>query len=337
MILVTGGTGLVGSHLIYQLTLENNAIRATHRADSDIERVKLLFKFYSKDFNELFKKIEWIEADLNNLSQLQDAFKDISFVYHCAAYISFDPSRYETLRRVNIRGTANIVNLCINNKIKKLCHVSSVATLGYNIKEIDENNYWDGNKHKSAYAISKYGAEMEVWRGVQEGVKSVIINPGVIIGPGFSKSAFGTIIKMVTNKKRFHTCGKTGYVDVRDIANIMIRLMNSKIENERYILVNKNLSYKKVIDMVSSNLGMKNKSTFVSKSKLKIALVFDLVSSKFFNKERKLSKALYKTLTRNFNYSSKKIKKNLNFEFTSILETFEKSCQFYSQEKSSWK
>ena len=337
MILVTGGTGLVGSHLIYQLTLENNVIRATHRADSDIERVKLLFKFYSKDFNQLFKKIEWIEADLNNLSQLQDAFKDISFVYHCAAYISFDPSRYETLRRVNIRGTANIVNLCINNKIKKLCHVSSVATLGYNIKEIDENNYWDGNKHKSAYAISKYGAEMEVWRGVQEGVKSVIINPGVIIGPGFSKSAFGTIIKMVTNKKRFHTCGKTGYVDVRDIANIMIRLMNSKIENERYILVNKNLSYKKVIDMVSSNLGMKNKSTFVSKSKLKIALVFDLVSSKFFNKERKLSKALCKSLTRNFNYSSKKIKKSLNFEFTSILETFEKSCQFYSQEKSSWK
>ena len=337
MILVTGGTGLVGSHLIYQLTLENNVIRATHRADSDIERVKLLFKFYSKDFNELFKKIEWIEADLNNLLQLQDAFKDISFVYHCAAYISFDPSRYEILRRVNIRGTANIVNLCINNKIKKLCHVSSVATLGYNIKEIDENNYWDGNKHKSAYAISKYGAEMEVWRGVQEGVKSVIINPGVIIGPGFSKSAFGTIIKMVTNKKRFHTCGKTGYVDVRDIANIMIRLMNSKIENERYILVNKNLSYKKVIDMVSSNLGMKNKSTFVSKSKLKIALVFDLVSSKFFSKERKLSKALCKTLTRKFNYSSKKIKKNLNFEFTSILETFEKSCQFYSQEKSSLK
>jgi nucleoside-diphosphate-sugar epimerase len=337
MILVTGGTGLVGSHLIYQLTLENNVIRATHRADSDIERVKLLFKFYSKDFNQLFKKIEWIEADLNNLSQLQDAFKDISFVYHCAACISFDPSRYETLRRVNIRGTANIVNLCIKNKIKKLCHVSSVATLGYNIKEIDENNYWDGNKHKSAYAISKYGAEMEVWRGVQEGVKSVIINPGVIIGPGFSKSAFGTIIKMVTNKKRFHTCGKTGYVDVRDISNIMIRLMNSKIENERYILVNKNLSYKKVIDMVSSNLGLKNKSTFVSKSKLKIALVFDLVSSKFFNKERRLSKALCKTLTRNFNYSSKKIKKNLNFEFTSILETFEKSCQFYSQEKSSWK
>ena len=337
MILVTGGTGLVGSHLIYQLTLENNVIRATHRADSDIERVKLLFKFYSKNFNQLFKKIEWIEADLNNLSQLQDAFKDISFVYHCAAYISFDPSKYETLRRVNIRGTANIVNLCIKNKIKKLCHVSSVATLGYNIKEIDENNYWDGNKHKSAYAISKYGAEMEVWRGVQEGVKSVIINPGVIIGPGFSKSAFGKIIKMVTKKKRFHTCGKTGYVDVRDIANIMIRLMNSKIENERYIVVNKNLSYKRVIDIVSSNLGLKNKSTFLSKSKLKIALMLDLVSSKFLNKERKLSKALCKTLTRNFNYSSKKIKKSLSFQFTSILETFEKSCQFYSQEKSSWK
>lgn len=337
MILVTGGTGLVGSHLMYQLTLENNVIRATHRANSDIERVKLLFKFYSKDFNKLFKKIEWIEADLNNLSQLQDAFKDISSVYHCAAYISFDPSRYKTLRRVNITGTANIVNLCIKNKIKKLCHVSSVATLGYNIKEIDENNYWDGNKHKSAYAISKYGAEMEVWRGVQEGVKSVIINPGVIIGPGFSKSAFGKIIKMVTKKKRFHTCGKTGYVDVRDIANIMIRLMNSKIENERYIVVNKNLSYKRVIDIVSSNLGLKNKSTFLSKSKLKIALILDIVSSKFLNKERKLSKALCKTLTRNFNYSSKKIKKSLSFEFTSILETFEKSCQFYSQEKSSWK
>ena len=113
--------------------------------------------------------------------------------------------------------------------------------------------------------------------------------------------------------------------------------MNSKIENERYIVVNKNLSYKKVIDIVSSNLGLKNKSKFLSKSKLKIALILDIVSSKFLNKERKLSKALCKTLTRNFNYSSKKIKKSLSFEFTSILETFEKSYQFYSQEKSSWK
>jgi len=335
MILVTGGTGLVGSHLLYQLALKNNVIRATHRVDSDTERVKLLFKFYSKNFNHLFEKIKWVEADINNLPQLEDAFCGISYVYHCAGYISFDPSRYRTLRRVNIKGTSNIVNLCIKNKIRKLCYVSSVASLGYNSKKIDENNFWDGNKDKSSYAISKYGGEMEVWRGAQEGIKSIIVNPGIIVGPGFWNSAIGLIFKMVINKKRFHTNSKTGYIGVEDVVNAMICLMNSKIENERYILVNEILSYKKVIKIVSNLCGYDYKSTYMSKFKLKIFLILDLILSKFLNRERRLNKTLIKTFSRDFNYSSEKIKKKLNgFEFTSIHESFEKSCQFYSQERS---
>ena len=128
MILVTGGTGLVGSHLLYQLTLKDNIIKATYRSNSDVEHVRSLFEYYSKISTKLFNKIKWIEADLNNLPKLQIAFEGVSHVYHCAAYISFDPSKNKKLRRINIKGTANIVNLCVTNKIKKLCHVCLLYT-----------------------------------------------------------------------------------------------------------------------------------------------------------------------------------------------------------------
>lgn len=338
MILVTGGTGLVGSHLLYQLTLKYNIIKATYRSNSDVEHVRSLFEYYSKISTKLFNKIKWVEADLNNLPQLKIAFEGVSHVYHCAAYISFDPSRNKKLRRINIKGTANIVNLCIINKIKKLCHVSSIATIGFDCEKINEENRWDGNKNKSEYSISKYGAEMEVWRGTQEGINSIVVNPGVIIGPGFSRSAYGVVYNMVKNKRRFHTKGKTGYIDVFDVVNSMIYLMNSKISNEKYILVNENLSYKKVNTIISNSMKIDNKSTYVSKFKLYLILFFDLLISKILRRERKLSKALCNTLTKNYNYSSDKIKKTMHeFEFTPIIESFEKSYQYYSQEKFSSK
>ncbi len=200
MILVTGGTGLVGAHLLLHL-LENGEqnLRAIYRKENQIQKTKSLFELYKK--GNLFQQIEWFQADIIDIPSLEIAFQNVDYVYHCAAKISFNPSEEEELRKVNIEGTANIVNFCIDKKVKKLCHVSSIATLGdlgQNETIITEATEWNPEVLHSDYAISKYGGEMEVWRGHQEGLNVVIVNPGVIFGPGFwnqGSGAFFTSIK----------------------------------------------------------------------------------------------------------------------------------------------
>ncbi len=192
MILVTGGTGLVGSHLLYHLLQENDSVRAIHQKNSDFNAVKKVFQFYGAETDALFNKIRWVEAGLNDIPELEKAFDSVTYVYHCAALVSFDSKDYQKLRRINIDGTTNIVNLCISHHIEKLCFVSSVAAIenGVEGELMDESDSWNNETDKSDYAITKYGAEMEVWRASQEEIPVVIINPGVILGIGFLAKRF---------------------------------------------------------------------------------------------------------------------------------------------------
>lgn len=330
MILVTGGTGLVGSHLLLKLAQQGKKIRATYRKGSNLERVKIIFSYYSKNAVELFDVIEWIEADLNDIPKLTLAFEDITCVYHCAAYISFDPSDYKKLRNANIKGTANIVNLCISNAVKKLCYVSSIATLGHHSKSINEENYWSGNQDQSVYAISKYGAEMEVWRGTQEGVPTVIVNPGVIIGPGFWNTGSGLLFKLAYKGQSYAAKGITAYVDVKDVVLAMTQLMNSSIENERYILAGANVSYQEIMSMICKALHVKSPEKVASKVFLSIGWRADLLFSKVLRRKRRLTKELAKTLLKKSFYSSNKIQKDLKgFEWTPITDSVSATCRFF--------
>ena len=330
MILVTGGTGLVGSHLLLKLVQQKQPIRATYRKGSDLERVKTIFSYHSKNSDSLYKAIEWIEADLNDLPNLTLAFDKITTVYHCAAYISFDPSVYKILRDTNIVGTANIVNLCIEKKVQKLCHVSSVATLGYAADVITEDTHWQGNHNQSVYAISKYGAEMEIWRATQEGIPAIIVNPGVIIGPGFWNRGSGLLFKIISKKQSYFTKGSTGFIGVDDVTQAMVDLMASKIENQRYILVAENLSHHEFMTNIAKQLGVNPPTKLATKYSLCLALCLDYLQSKLLGKRRRLSKALCQTLTKTYNFSSKKIKKDLKtFEFTPISQVIEQSCQYF--------
>jgi len=164
MILVTGSTGLVGAHLLYALTKDNISIRALYRTQEKIERVKHVFSYYTNSVDSQFSKIEWVKGDINDLSSLEIAFKNVTHVYHCAALVSFNPDDYYKLRKVNIEGTANIVNLCIDHKITKLCYVSSIAALGSEIHTnmVTEDSEWNPEESHNVYAITKYGAELEV-------------------------------------------------------------------------------------------------------------------------------------------------------------------------------
>lgn len=317
MILVTGGTGLVGAHLLFHLLNENQPIRAIYRNEKKFDTVKRIFGYYTNNADTLFDTIEWVKADLNNIPQLTEAFKDITHVYHCAAFVSFEPDKFNLLQKTNIKGTANIVNFCIDHKVEKLCYVSSIAALGasLNNKAITEDTEWNNEIDNSVYAITKYGAELEVWRGTQEGLDAVIVNPGVIIGPGIWRYGSGSLIKMIYNGLKYYTTGSTGYVDVNDVVKAMIQLVKSDIKNERYILVSENLSFKDFFTKTANYLDVKPPQKEAKPWLLNIAWRLDWLKHKLTRKRRVLSKQTANSAVTTTIYSNNKIKDAIGFEF----------------------
>ena len=333
MILVTGGTGLVGSHLLFQLLDQELPIRATFRREHKLDAVKKVFAYYSDNPDALFDRIEWVKADLNDIPALQNAFEGITHVYHSAAFISFEPNRYRELRKINTKGTANIVNLCISNEVTKLCYVSSIAAIGEastpEIK-ITEQTEWNPELDHSVYALTKYGAELEVWRGSQEGVDSIIINPGVILGPGYWKSGgSGSLFRQIHRGASYYTSGSTAYVDVWDVVSIMTKLMASSIKNERFIVISENLPFKTFQEKVALALHVKPPHKQAKPILLEFIWRLDWLNHKLFGKRRKFSKQLAKTLTSRSVYDNSKIKQALNFEFNAINTSISKVCEFY--------
>lgn len=331
MILVTGGTGLVGSHLLYQLSLENDSVKAIYRKNSNLEAVKKVFQYFSEDFESLFKKIEWIEADITDVFALELAFEGITEVYHSAALVSFNDADYKAMRKINIEGTSNVVNFCIDKKVNKLCFVSSIATFSksVNTKLMDETCEWDAETSNYGYAITKYGAEMEVWRASQEGVNVVIVNPGVILGGGFWKNGSGNFFYKIYNGFKFYSEGVTGFVSVNDVVSIMMQLMKSNITNERYILVAENLSFKTFFNEIAKSFGKKPPAIKVSKLMSAIGWRFEKLKSIVTNKPALLTKHSASSLHNKRYYSSEKIKEVLNFKFESISKTIKKTCLLY--------
>jgi len=320
MILVTGGTGLVGSHLLYKLVQSNNNIRAIYRTKEKIEAVKHVFSYYTKNADALLSKIEWIEADITNIPKLTEAFKGVTHVYHCAALISLDPHYYYRLRQINIEGTANIVNLCVSNNIKKLCYVSSIAAVGneVNNKLITEKSPWNKDEDHGVYAITKYGAEMEVWRGCQEGLDVVIVNPGIIIGPGFWRLGSGSFFKRVYKGLKYYTIGTTGFVAVNDVVNIMVLLMEGAIKNEGYIVISENISFQSFFTKIANALHVNPPKKEASSFLLQIAWRMDWLRSKLRGKHRRLVKHSVNSIQSISNYDNSKIKEELDYDFISI-------------------
>jgi nucleoside-diphosphate-sugar epimerase len=329
MILVTGGTGLVGAHLLLHL-LENGEekVRAIFRKSKQIEKTKQLFDYYSKP--NLYSKIEWIEADILDIPSLEIAFQNIKYVYHCAAQISFDPDDENLLRKVNIEGTANIVNFCVDKSVIKLCYVSSIAALGdltQNQTIITEETEWNPEVLHSDYGISKYGAEMEVWRGHQEGLQVVIVNPGVIFGPGFYNQGSGAFFTSIKKGMPFYTCGSTGYVAVSDVVKTMTLLMNSNTNGERYILISENITYKEIISKIASKIGAKKPKIEAKPWLLNTAWRLDWILSKIIRSKRKISKHGTQSLLNSDVISNNKVVSYLNYEFQKIDDCIDSIAQ----------
>lgn len=332
MILVTGGTGLVGSHLLYKLVQQHPRVRAIHREKSDLNSVKEVFSFFTDEIDRLFDKIEWIEANVTDIPALETAFEGITYVYHCAAFISFNPKHYRALKKTNIEGTANVINLCLSKKVQKLIHVSSIATLGDPLEEelVSENTHWNPDANNHVYGITKYGAEMEVWRGMEEGLSAAIVNPGVILGEGHWNSGSGLIIKAAAKGTKYYTAGGTGWVDVIDVVDIMVQLMNSEIDRERYILVSENANYLRVLATLSAHFEQPKPSKKVSKIVLLWLSKADYLSSKLFGTKRRLLGSMVESLSTTTRYDSSKIRNDLDHQFQSLEATLSRVSRHYS-------
>ncbi len=335
MILVTGATGLVGSHLLVKLIREKQKVRALYRSKAKKEYAKKIISFYfDKDTTKVFETIEWMQVDINDIPTLTEAFEDVTHVYHCAAKISFNPSHFKKLRKVNIEGTANIVNLCLTTKVEKLCYVSSIATLGEDhLKSfIDENSEWNPETFNSVYAITKYGAEMEVWRGIQEGLNAVMVNPGIIIGAGFYNGGSGFLFKRIYAGMKYYTTGATGYIAIDDVIQIMHQLMTGNYTNQRYILVAENLSYKDAFSMIAKALNKKIPTKKATLFLLNIAYHIQLFGSRIFGTKRSIFKSSIQSALSQSHYKNDKIKNELSYSFIPIKTAVEKTAAHFLKE-----
>ncbi|MBT8282337.1 MAG: NAD-dependent epimerase/dehydratase family protein [Muriicola sp.] len=330
MVLVTGGTGLVGAHLLYNLLSENKSVKAIYRSEESLQETKSIFDHYSTEADALYQRITWIKADITDVPSLEIAFQGVTQVYHAAAMISFNPAAWTALKKTNVEGTANIVNLCLAHQIEKLCYVSSIAAVGKGTQQdtVTEENDWLESE-TSVYALSKHLAEMEVWRGSQEGLKVVIVNPGVILGPGnWNQGSLKFFAKTAKGIRRYFP-GGTGFVAVKDVASAMYRLMESDVYNERFITISENMSFKELLIQISNSFGIAAPSKEISLWIMEIGWRLDWFSHYFLRTKRRLTQDTVNSLKTQRMYSSAKIEKTIGFKFSDLQECIASSCAYY--------
>lgn len=329
MNLITGGTGLVGAHLLLFLLEKDESVRSIYRAEQSIDKAKRLFELYGK--GDLFSEIEWTKADITDVPALEKAFEGITHVYHCAAYVSLSAAD-DKMHKINIEGTANIVNLSIDFGVKKLCYVSSIAALGDPESPhlvITEKTPWNPNADNGDYAISKYGGEIEVFRGSQEGLNIVVVNPGVILGPEFWNHGSARFFGKVKKGMSFYTKGKTGFVAVTDVVKAMHQLMKSDIKSERFILVGDNLSFEEFLCQIADSIKAKRPVFYISPWMTDLARRADWLFSNLLFRKRSLTKSMSESAHSQTLFSNEKVKEILGFEFVDTPDYIRKTGKYY--------
>ena len=302
-----------------------------------MEAIKRVFTTHFANWQEAFDKVIWMDLDISDSLAVDDALKGIINVYHCAGFVSLNDAHREKLFRINEHGTRNLVNACLQFPNIHFCHVGTISTINNSeyTGTLDEQVFWKKSGNESYYAISKYNAEREVWRAMEEGLLAVIVNPGVIVAPPYWNQSSTRIIHNAYKGNRYYTDGTVAYVCVRDVAEIMIRLVTEKKFGERFILVEKNYSIKEIITHLQSVFHPKLKLIQVSKRTLKAALYAEKIYNFFTGKEPDLTKALVNSAFNKQEFSSKKVRDLLNFTFRSSKECLIEICENHKKGVSS--
>ncbi|MCF8331910.1 MAG: NAD-dependent epimerase/dehydratase family protein [Bacteroidales bacterium] len=317
MIAITGVTGLLGSHLACMLITHGKEVKALRRNSSSLKTLEKVAGYYSDDVDRLLSHIHWYEGDVTDYSTVEDFLDQGDHLYHCAGIVSFEKSSRHLLHKVNVEGTANIVNAGLQNNIARLIHVSSISALGRAGADgsVNEQSQWKNSKHNTEYSISKMLGEREVWRGQMEGLSTAIVNPGIIIGPGpWSKGSSQLITKLWSGLK-YYSSGVNGYVDVRDVAKVMLLLMNSGIEGERFVLVAENIDYKQLFEKIAKVLNVTPPQIRANIFLAEIVWRMDMLRSFFTGKAPVITKETARTAMSKHYYDGSKITHFIDFQY----------------------
>ncbi len=325
---------MLGTHLAYYLLKQGESITALKRKTTDLTAMKRIFAHYENGDNSLFEKIDWVEGDILDFFLMDEIIAKQKRVYHTAAFVSFHKKDHDKITDINIQGTQNIVSSCLKYGAR-LVYSSSIAALGRNDGggATTEKNYRDSTFKSSVYSESKFLAEQEVWRGIAEGLDAVMVNPSVIIGAGDWNKSSAQLIKTVANGLKFYTNGSNGYVDVRDVAEIMAVLMNSEISSERFILSSETVSYKYLFGTIAKELGVKPPNILANKLLSEISWRILGVWSAISNSEPIITKETAKSANSHYDYSSKKIIDALNYNFISFDDSIKHTVELYKNAK----
>jgi len=316
-VFVTGATGLLGSFITKQLLEDGYKLTCSKRRTSNMNAC-----------TSFVDQVKWVDVDILNPINLKEQVVGVDWVVHCAALVSFNPKDTEALDEINRIGTENIVNTCIENNIPNFFHVSSVAAFGRSKKqfEINEDTEWEDSELNSSYAISKYLAESEVWRGEQEGLNVIVVNPSIVLGPGDVTRSSTKLFEFTQKYKNIYPEGYTNIVDVRDVAKICVDLMRKRIFGERFIINANTVSYKELFSEMAKHFGQKEPSICFSKRKARIAYPFFKIIAFITQKASFLTKQSIKMMGLKSEYDSSKIKKQLSFEYRVWKDTVRWVC-----------
>jgi nucleoside-diphosphate-sugar epimerase len=332
---VTGGTGLLGAHLLFHLLQKVEKVRALKRKDSSLKLVKRVFSWYTNDPESLLSKIEWVDGDILDIFSLEKLFDGAQNVFHTAARVSFDKNDRELLLKTNIEGTANVVNVLLEMKDVKLCHVSSIGAFGRvsdRKKLITEKTHFSTSENPSVYSISKYESEREVWRGIVEGLDAVIVNPSIILGPGNWNKGSSKLFTTVYKSLNFYTGGENGFVDVNDLAKIMIRLMESDISGEQFIVSAENVTYWQFFQWMAEALKVKPPEKKAGKLLSSLTWRALKVKELVTGEKSSITRETAQTAQQVYRYDNSKLLKTIDFKYTPIKQTIQKTATIFLRE-----
>ncbi|MFA6151942.1 MAG: NAD-dependent epimerase/dehydratase family protein [Chitinophagaceae bacterium] len=324
MVLVTGASGFLGQHLVRRLALENVPVRALYHNNAPNESLQQL------------PNVSWMQCDLLDIFELEEAFENITEVYHCAAKVSFEAADKYLIQKVNADSTANVVNAALEANVRKLVFVSSIATLGRgNLeKPLTEKDFWEESKNNTAYARSKYLSEMEVWRAMAEGLNAVIVNPAIILGAGKWDEGSARLMKVADGEFPFYTEGINGWVDVKDVVEAMVLLMKSDISEERFILSEGNHSYKEIFTLMANGLGKKPPHIKAPIWATGLLWRWNAFLKLFTGKSATVTKETTRTAQMKCFYNNEKLLSALpGFKYTLIEETIKEMTKMYKSSK----
>jgi dihydroflavonol-4-reductase len=333
LVFITGSTGFVGAHLLIHLHQSGRRVRALIRTSSSFEQLRIICNLYNLSFDLLYEAVEWVEGNTLDYVGLCEQLTGVDEVYHCAAFVSFNSKNDKELLQTNIKGTSNMVDAALNCNVKQFCFISSIAALGRskNNDFIHEETPRKSDGLSSTYSESKFRSELEVWRAISEGLNAVILNPGVVLGPGDPEKGSLLLIKTGRKGMPFYTNATTGYIDVRDICRAAIDLMNKKIFGQRFVLVSDNADNREVFTLIASEFGVRPPRFRAGKTILQLGAFISETYGFLTRTTPQLTRATIKSAQNPQKYSSQKIKDALNFKFIPLKKTIQDTCNFIKE------